>query len=691
MAISTEIHQMLTKGQFERVEDHWLGRLGEEPENLDYFVGVARALAGNGEDQRARFLLEMLDENLHERQAWSERLALLRAAGELLFAAGELHPAILETLSRIGADNPHVEGLFEIVGLHRAVDDIPKTWDKGDRVLELLPYREGVIVEMEGKGAGQIAVVNLELKSFKVELTGQPVLTVGFRAAAKMLRLIPPEHVLARKILEPEKLRELAAHSTPVELLELVFRSYDRPLTAGEIRQALSGILPDKRWQSWWTAARKAPSLVTSGKGRQTYSWVSSEEIASTLWEAFERADLEHRLKQFRQNADRDAALRERMVDELVRVATAESTSEAETVSIWVALDRLGEAPGGADWSIERLVADSRDVNGLVSGLKDRTVRQLVFEQVAARPDSVERLTALLAIETDAKLLKKLCGPLRQQSAGAFFRFVDETLSSPRKRPAAFTWIAEEAAVDHELLTRSPLRLLQQVLSGLANDDFSSFRKRLEALFESGQTVPKLLPHLDEQQAEKAATAIERSVLPEFERTPLLNALKLRFASLSQDEDEALFATAPAIERKRAELKNLVEEEIPANRRAIETARAHGDLRENFEYHAARQRHEYLSARLEALHRELERARPIDRSKVKPDEVRIGTRVLLQGDDRDVEFTILGPWESDPENGVISYQSELGEHLLGTKKGDAVQAEGHSMTVVSISVADWDA
>ena len=86
----------------------------------------------------------------------------------------------------------------------------------------------------------------------------------------------------------------------------------------------------------------------------------------------------------------------------------------------------------------------------------------------------------------------------------------------------------------------------------------------------------------------------------------------------------------------------------------------------------------------------------IDRANIvtldlKAGEVRIGTRVLLQGDDRDVEFTILGPWESDPENGVISYESELGEHLLGAKKGEAVEAEGRSMTVVSISVADWDA
>ena len=80
MAISRTTQNLLAKGDFDGIENEWLTHLEEEPDDLDYFVGVARALAGNGEDKRARVLLEMLDEQLREGR-WAERLDLLRRAG----------------------------------------------------------------------------------------------------------------------------------------------------------------------------------------------------------------------------------------------------------------------------------------------------------------------------------------------------------------------------------------------------------------------------------------------------------------------------------------------------------------------------------------------------------------------------------------------------------------------------------
>ena len=102
-----------------------------------------------------------------------------------------------------------------------------------------------------------------------------------------------------------------------------------------------------------------------------------------------------------------------------------------------------------------------------------------------------------------------------------------------------------------------------------------------------------------------------------------------------------------------------------------------GDLRENFEYKSARQRHEYLSARVEALKGDLGRVRTFDPSSIDSSKARIGSTLRLEsadGDDR--SLTILGPWESAPERDIISYDSELGQSLLGSKVGDDVLIEG---------------
>src|SRR5262249_48925385 len=147
--------------------------------------------------------------------------------------------------------------------------------------------------------------------------------------------------------------------------------------------------------------------------------------------------------------------------------------------------------------------------------------------------------------------------------------------------------------------------------------------------------------------------------------------------SLRQETETPLYATPASIDARRAELKRLLKVEIPANRKAIEEARAMGDLRENFEYKSARQRHEYLAARTGALDRELRRVRPLDPKTIDTSEVRIGTRLALRAQDGAPRSpTLLGPWESKPEEGVVSYESELGKGLLGKKIGDAVELEG---------------
>jgi transcription elongation GreA/GreB family factor len=119
----------------------------------------------------------------------------------------------------------------------------------------------------------------------------------------------------------------------------------------------------------------------------------------------------------------------------------------------------------------------------------------------------------------------------------------------------------------------------------------------------------------------------------------------------------------------------------------MRAAKEHGDLSENFEYHAARQKHEYLSARIASLADELSRTRALDSSRIDTTEVRVGTRVLLRelGSGREVVATILGPWDSRPEDGIYSYESEFARHLLGKKTGESARLpDGEAAEIASI-------
>ncbi|HJP67548.1 MAG TPA: transcription elongation factor GreA [Sphingomicrobium sp.] len=122
------------------------------------------------------------------------------------------------------------------------------------------------------------------------------------------------------------------------------------------------------------------------------------------------------------------------------------------------------------------------------------------------------------------------------------------------------------------------------------------------------------------------------------------------------------------------ELKRLRSEERPAIVEAIEEARAHGDLSENAEYHAAKERQGQIEATIADLEDRLSRAMVIDPTTLSGDRVVFGATVtLLDEDEKQVRYQLVGQTEADARVGKISYNSPLGRALIGRQKGDEVE------------------
>ncbi len=117
-----------------------------------------------------------------------------------------------------------------------------------------------------------------------------------------------------------------------------------------------------------------------------------------------------------------------------------------------------------------------------------------------------------------------------------------------------------------------------------------------------------------------------------------------------------------------------LKEERPKVVEEIERAKEHGDLRENAEYHAAKERLAFIDARLTELSDLMARAQVIDPSKLPHEKVGFGSTVKLLDieEDEEIEYTIVGSTESDPEHGLISYNTPLARQLLGKEEGDEI-------------------
>ena len=133
--------------------------------------------------------------------------------------------------------------------------------------------------------------------------------------------------------------------------------------------------------------------------------------------------------------------------------------------------------------------------------------------------------------------------------------------------------------------------------------------------------------------------------------------------------------TAEGLSRLEVELRTLRVDERPAVIRAIAEARAHGDLSENAEYHAARERQSFIEGRIAELESIVPSAEVIDESKMTGDQVRFGARVTIVDEESEEEKTyrIIGAYEADMKNGSISISSPLARVLIGRKVGDTVE------------------
>jgi transcription elongation factor GreA len=132
--------------------------------------------------------------------------------------------------------------------------------------------------------------------------------------------------------------------------------------------------------------------------------------------------------------------------------------------------------------------------------------------------------------------------------------------------------------------------------------------------------------------------------------------------------------TREGLEKLRAELNHLASVEKPLNIKAIEEARAHGDLSENAEYHAAKERQSFLEGKINELMAIIGKSEVLEVESGPADRIVFGRTALLYNlqTDEEVTYQLLGPYESDPENGKISVTSPLGQALIGKEAGDEI-------------------
>ncbi|MBM4128829.1 MAG: transcription elongation factor GreA [Nitrospira sp.] len=141
--------------------------------------------------------------------------------------------------------------------------------------------------------------------------------------------------------------------------------------------------------------------------------------------------------------------------------------------------------------------------------------------------------------------------------------------------------------------------------------------------------------------------------------------------------------TPEGFQKLQDEFERLVKIERPGIIKAIAEARSHGDLSENAEYHAAKEKQSFIEGRIRELEAKLALAEVIDPSKINQTKIAFGAKVKVLDTETDQEnvFILVGPDEADVKNGKISISSPVGRSLLGKEVGDSVVIKAPARTI----------
>ncbi len=685
MPFREDAQQLIQQKKYEELESLWMNQIEADPSDVATFLTTAKALRKAEQRTQSDTLLGLLGDALKDRQLWAQRLQVLKEIGRLSKHPATLRPQIEEALKKSLGSKKSFDRVFQFA---KFGDPHSNPVERAEKIETWLTYDEGECFFMPGRGAGSVTELNPELGICRVDFEKEKRVSLPLGAAGKFLTALESGHVLREKFSNPEGLRAEALKSPP-QMFARILQSFGRPMTMAEVRDAVTGIVPDEKWSSWWTSARKNPQIVVSGTGaKATYSWsASASDAEATIRRDFERADVKTKMELARKHSSRGKDLADFFSSTLA--ADAGRLARTDAATAWQILSTLEGLPGSYTSPLDPASLLSGPMaSRTVAAIGDKALRERALNVVREKhPDWTKVYGEVFFLDEELRILSQVMSALEEaRQTEIKDRLIDETLRYPRRHPRAFFWYVKQLNDDESLAGKANYALLFQILDAIGSDEFAPVRARLKDLFDKGSLAIRIVMNDEnEEQARKLAETLDRyGSLEEYRRENLKGALLMKHASLREPQAEAIYATPEALLKKREELDHLLKVEIPANNKAIQTAREFGDLSENFEYKSARQRAQYLSARVGKLQSELAHVRVLDPAQVDTSQVRVGTKVELSNGDVRREVTILGPWESAPERGVYSNQSEVAKKLIGRQAGDIVSFMGNDYQIESI-------
>jgi transcription elongation factor GreA len=575
---------------------------------------------------------------------------------------------------------------------------------EGRHVEPLTKLAEGGCCVHRSWGFGRIKTVDTVFARFTIDFPGKPGHTMDLSFAADNLKPIPKDHILARKANDLEGVRHLAAHH--LDLIKLVLNSYGGKATADQIQAVLTPDVIADDYKKWWETAKREMK-------KDGHFIVPLKKTEAVIFQAQETSLQDRTLADFR--AAKGLKARVLVVAELIKVisdlpdkqtaaseiitalnadiATYLRTQPAVALEAVFARDELAEAAGLQPTTMEISAAQIWSQDGikfgpLLEAIPAAKHHRALASFKTANPDRWQEILRGSLNFVSAKLAKEFASLLIAEGK---LELLKESLAKLIRQHTASSelllWFGRER--NEDFVDIMGPEVFRAMLTSMERDQFNEKRSnRLrDFILEDQELLNELTATADIEVVKDLTRALQLSpVFDDMDKRSLLARLVKKHPAVQSlvsgeqtKQDSTIQVSWESLERRRLEYQELVQKKIPANSKEIAIARSYGDLRENHEYKAAKEMQKIIMRQKEELEAQMMRARGMDFSNAKTDAVNIGTIVQATNleTNQTESFSILGAWDSDPDHGIISYLTPIGQALLNRKVGDEVEFELH--------------
>ena len=716
------VHRYINKKAFAQVKDIWHKLLELSPDDWEFFFHVETKIAKIISPERAAQLLEDLYLYYKKEENWDKSIEIIKRI--LAYDAKNqwARKEITECFRNKYSYHSQLEEYIRLSNLNqswRNVHDAIADFQKH------ISFDVGNFVFHRTWGIGKIK--SIEDDEIEIDFTRKRQHKMSLKMAVNALTYLEKEHIWVLKVTRKrDELRNMV--KTDISwALKTIIKSYENAASMKQIKAELvPGILENREWTSWSTAARKIlkedpafgnlPDKIDTFMVRENP--ISRDEKTFNKFKAEKNFFTKYKtMMDILKNGNPESEFFAETFSYFVNYLRAFANVDAQVISsFFIVREVVREYPflnPGINYEFSELMEAIPDVEAVFLAIDNASLKQLFLQELKKLDNWDQLYIQLFPKSLNPYIISELEKNDLQDVLKELFTGIMDSYKESRE---AFIWLARNYADEawcerygfrYEKVLIGMLHLLDISYREISNRREVSLNRKQNKqihsyLFKEGR-LEEYIMDKDEEAVTRIYTLVEdvKDLEPTL-RIDLKEKIMERFPNfkfygevvVQEVVSRGLIVLEESFKKKQKAYQHIIDVEIPENSREIGAAIELGDLSENAEYKAGKEKQELLNISANKLKEELEKATVFDPATVNTQIASFGTKVtlanLLTG--KEEVYSIYGPWESDPARNIISYMAPLGVELQGHSVGEelkfVINEREYAMKILKIETAE---